>query len=268
MIVVLIANVAYFFIKQSHVTSNNSFQLDVVSQKQIDSLKGVIKNSDTIKIFPFNPNFITDFKGYTLGMSTEEIDRLHQFRSKDQYVNSSKEFQTVTKISDSLLQAISPYFKFPDWTKKQVREKEVFSERSKVKPNTTFKDLNTATVEELKGINGIGEKLSARIVKFRNRLGGFLVNEQLYDVYGLEPEVVERALKVFRVTDPPRIEKININTASTERIASLVYIPYNVAERIVAYRNIHGPFKQLSDLSAIEGYSKDKSARIELYLTF
>lgn len=45
-------------------------------------------------------------------------------------------------------------------------------------------DINAATAEDFKTINGIGEKLSARIVKFRDRLGGFLTSEQLYDVYG------------------------------------------------------------------------------------
>ena len=38
-----------------------------------------------------------------------------KFRESNQWVNSAKEFQQVTKVSDSLLATISPYFKFPDW---------------------------------------------------------------------------------------------------------------------------------------------------------
>ena len=45
-------------------------------QNQIDSLKAVEIESRKPKIFPFNPNYITDFKGEQLGMSLEEIDRL------------------------------------------------------------------------------------------------------------------------------------------------------------------------------------------------
>lgn len=85
-------------------------------QSVVDSLKS---QSHTVKpkIYPFNPNFITDFKGYKLGMSVAEIDRLLAYRKQNKFVNSAAEFQAVTKVSDSLLNAISPYFKFPDWVK-------------------------------------------------------------------------------------------------------------------------------------------------------
>ena len=58
----------------------------------------------------------------SLGMSTEEIDRLHTFRSKNKWVNSEKEFQRVTKISDSLLKKIAPdlYTKDPGCKKNGI----------------------------------------------------------------------------------------------------------------------------------------------------
>ncbi len=84
-------------------------------QKEIDSLKMVEIENSKPKIYPFNPNYITDYKGYTLGMSVEEIDRLLEFRKQDKWINSAEQFQQVTQVSDSLLNAISPYFKFPEW---------------------------------------------------------------------------------------------------------------------------------------------------------
>ena len=78
-------------------------------QNEIDSLKLVEIENSKPKIFPFNPNYITDYKGYTLGMSSDEIDRLLQYREQDKWINSSKQFQEVTKVSDSLLDEISPY---------------------------------------------------------------------------------------------------------------------------------------------------------------
>ncbi|MEO8774610.1 MAG: hypothetical protein ABI371_09845 [Gelidibacter sp.] len=47
---------------------------------QVDSLKRITVANNKPKTYPFNPNYITDFKGYTLGMSTDEIDRLLEFR--------------------------------------------------------------------------------------------------------------------------------------------------------------------------------------------
>ena len=129
------------------------------------------------------------------------------------------------------------------------------------------KDLNEATAEELMTIYGIGEKLSARIVKFRDRLGGFLVDEQLYDVYGLEPDVVERTFGRFKVLNPPKIEKININEASVSQISKLVYLQRSVAQSIVDYRNLNGGITSFDELSKIENFPIEKIDRIALYLS-
>ncbi|WP_290842166.1 hypothetical protein [Flavobacterium sp.] len=83
-------------------------------QREIDSARLAAKSSNGIN-YKFNPNFITDYKGYRLGMTLAEIDRLLAFRKEGKFVNSVQEFQSVTKVHDTLLAKISPWFKFPDW---------------------------------------------------------------------------------------------------------------------------------------------------------
>ncbi|MEO1487550.1 MAG: helix-hairpin-helix domain-containing protein, partial [Bacteroidota bacterium] len=144
---------------------------------------------------------------------------------------------------------------------KTINNHQVFSEKP-----TRVKDLNSVTAAELKKIYGIGEKLSTRIVKFRDRLGGFLVNEQLYDVYGLDSITVEKTLERFQVMQVPKIEKINVHTASAEELTSLVYIRRDVAENIVIFRETNG-IESLEDLKAVEGFPTDKIIRIGLYLS-
>jgi hypothetical protein len=57
-------------------------------QNEIDSLKlEVAKNKDTI--YPFNPNFISDYKGYKLGLTVNEIDRLHHVSAQNKFFNSA-----------------------------------------------------------------------------------------------------------------------------------------------------------------------------------
>ncbi|CAM3307820.1 ComEA family DNA-binding protein [Zobellia roscoffensis] len=274
--IIVVLQVAYFVLSSSNSSDGKvDFLEDKQLQLQIDSLKAKALEKDAIKIYPFNPNYITDYKGYTLGMSLEEIDRLHNFRKEGKFANSAEDFQKVTKISDSLLQLISPYFKFPEWTQGKAKStssyktfniKQEVSSSNQREVKQTVSDLNSATIEELREINGIGEKLSARIVKFRDRLGGFLVNEQLYDVYGLEPEVVERTLKRFQVLKTPSIEKININTASAKKLSKLVYLQKQVSESIVNYRNANGSILSFDELSKIEDFPIEKIDRIKLYL--
>lgn len=247
--------------------------VDSEMQTKIDALKEKALQGDTLKVYPFNPNFITDYKGYTLGMSVDEIDRLHQFRRTNKYVNSSEEFQKVTQVTDSLLLVISPYFKFPEWTKKGSGQSIEGSRLNDLEEPLTkgfgegYWDLNSAAAEDLKSIRGIGEKLSARIIKFRDRLGGFLVDEQLYHVYGLEPDVAARTLKKFKVTEKPDIAKININSASEAEMVKLVYINYDLASKIIAFRDTNGRIAAFNELTTIEGFPAEKLDIIQLYLS-
>ena len=276
LLIIFVMQVAFFVVKSSPMNSSAGlFLVDEATQSQIDILKEeVVTNDSVVRIYPFNPNFITDYKGYTLGMSAEEIDRLHAFRKQNKFANSAEEFQKVTMISDSLLSVISPYFKFPEWTK--TENKKPF--KSKLYPNrnnenlatnvvrSNVLDLNSATAEDLQSISGIGEKLSARIVKYRELLNGFLIDEQLYEVYYLDREVAEKVLKKYKVLSKPKIEKININKASVAEISKLAYIKYSVAKEIVAYREINGSITSFDELKDIVDFPADKIDRIKLYL--
>ena len=199
-----------------------------------------------------------------LGMSLEEIDRLHEHRAKDLWVNSAEEFQEVTGVSDSLLKVISPAFKFPDFNR-STSEANKLSKKAFSAPLPKA-DLNTATAEELQKINGIGEKLSARIVNYRNSLGSFRGNAQLKDVYGLQPEVVERVLQRFEVK-PSAVEKLDINAATIMQLKEIPYFNYEQARAVVKFREETGKIESFNQLLQIKDFPVDKLDRIDLYLT-
>jgi DNA uptake protein ComE-like DNA-binding protein len=252
---------SYFLFSGYSVQKTPSqFTVDSAMVRMIDSLKTLQQTAVNTPMLPFNPNFISDYKGYLLGMSVAEIDRLQAFRKQGQYVQTATGFQEVTGISDSLLKVLAPFFKFPEFAKRPKPEK------PETEMGKTVLDLNLATEEELQRISGIGPVLSRRILNFRRSLGGFLVKDQLYDVYGLEPEVVIRAMERFDVLSKPSIKKIGINTATVDEIASCVYLNRALAERIVRYRNRVGAFDSISELTKIEDFPNDKIDRIKLYL--
>ena len=194
MLLIVVLQLAYFFVDFSVVSKDDEQKQKWLSlQSEVDSLKNTSENKSE-KIFLFNPNFITDYKGYKLGMSVAEIDRLLEFRKTNQFVNSADEFQKVTKISDSLLNVISPLFKFPDWVnnKKEKKQFEKFPSKAFAKKEKIILiDINQATKEDLIKIYGIGEAISLRILKQKEVLGGFVSMDQMSDVWGLSPEVIE-----------------------------------------------------------------------------
>ncbi len=239
---------------------------------QIDSLSKISIENRRLKIFPFNPNYITDYKGAQLGMSLVEIDKLLAFRKTGKFINSKKEFQNITTISDSLLNNISPYFKFPEWVVKRNQNVELSTSRDirsfakKSKYILTSTDLNIASKEDLKTINGIGEKLSDRIIKYRSKLQGFSTANQLYEVWGLSAEVVGKLLLVFKVVKLPNIQKSNVNTASFRELLKNPYIDYELCKKIFDYKDEVAELQDVSELKNIIGFPLELYDRIVLYL--
>jgi DNA uptake protein ComE-like DNA-binding protein len=268
-LIVLFQLVIYFVDFSTVFPSSPEKQQWLSLQSQIDSLK-LNNREDTPKIYPFNPNFITDFKGYKLGMSTAEIDRLLAFRKTNKYVNSAQEFQAVTHVSDSLLRVISPYFKFPDWvTNKKANTYKNFAKTDfNKKPALVVLDINQASQEDLMKINGIGPALSERILNEKNKFGSFVSMEQMKDIWGLSPEVIEKLNHSFKIASLPNVKKIKINDASIKELMQLPYFKYALAKEIVTYRSMNGKINDSADLIKIYGFPVDKVKIIALYLEF
>ena len=269
---IFVFQVAFYFIDFSQPEKNTSEKQQWLAlQSEIDSLKQNIPTS-SYKIYPFNPNFITDFKGYKLGMTVEQIDRLLAFRKQGKFANSPQEFQQVTGISDSLLKAISPYFKFPDWVnKKNSGAKSNWVDYSKTnydkKEKVVILDINSATKEDLMKVYGIGDALSERILKQKEVFGEFVSMEQMSDVWGLSLEVIEKLKQSFKIINNPKIKKVNINNASIKELGQFPYFRYPISKNIVTYRSMNGDIK-IEDLTKIKDFPVDKIKIIALYLEF
>ncbi len=270
-VIIVLVQLSYFFLKNQFVAtkyhSENKAWLMV--QNEIDSLKNIqATKKDTI--YPFNPNYITDYKGYKLGMSIQEIDRLHAYRKKGKFVNSAQEFQQITKVSNEFLSKISPYFKFPDWVKNigtaTSGKFKKFSPKEKEK--IIQKDINVVTREELIAVYGIGEKLADKILAEKEKLGGFVSMEQFQFMWGISPEAIADLEKRFVVKSLTGIKKIAINDLSQKELAKFPYFNYAIAREIVIYRTMNGGIKSVEDLIKIKGISVDKIKIIALYLDF
>ena len=238
--------------------------------KQLDSLKKKSSKKKKFKIYPFNPNYISDYKGYQLGLNVDQIDRLLAYREQRLYVNSAKEFQTITKISDSLLQKISPFFKFPEWVQKKNNNKNnqqryIPNSRINVSEITTV-DINKATIKDFTAIEGVDEYISERIIKYRSKLQGFSFKEQLFEVWGLNEQMANKILSTFSIKNKPIIKKVNINTASFKEVLSNPYIDYELCIQIFDYKDEVAELQSISEIKNIEGFPIKKYNRIVLYL--
>lgn len=242
----------------SLVSKDNSIDLAATLsyEKSLDSLLSLAESKSTI-VYPFNPNFISAFKAYTLGLSSEEYKRFKEFRSVGKWFNSSDAFQKVTQISDSLLDVVSPQFKFPEFAQK--------NKFKSVEKTLIKKDINTADAKSLQIISGIGPKLSKRITSYRTLLKGFSTLDQCYEVYGLDSLVVQKIKQHFEIQTPAQIVKLNINQATLSELQQIPYLSLEEAKKIIAYRTKKKTI-DLSVLSELFLNSPNKTKRIKLYL--
>lgn len=101
-------------------------------------------------------------------------------------------------------------------------------------------DLNLADTTLLKNLPGLGGVLSSRIVRFRDKLGGFHSLQQLKEVYHLPDSTIEK----YPQFDPRYTsQKININSDSIHLLKH-PYLSYKDALIVKNYRAQHGAFKE------------------------
>ncbi|MBN2742408.1 MAG: helix-hairpin-helix domain-containing protein [Marinilabiliaceae bacterium] len=111
-------------------------------------------------------------------------------------------------------------------------------------------EVNAADTSQLTLIKGIGPVLARRIVQFRRKLGGFYHLDQLLQVYGMPPTVVELA-KPFLKVDNSLITPLNINQASLRRMKEHPLLGYYRAQAIVDLRQKNGPIRHLDDVMSL-----------------
>ncbi|MFN3756012.1 MAG: ComEA family DNA-binding protein [Flavobacterium sp.] len=267
---IVFLQLSYFWWKSQR---NSNFSIEEVEwlsmQQWIDSVS-ISKDDNVQKVYPFNPNFISDFKAYRLGLSTAEFDRLTAFRAQNKYVNSAAEFQSVTRVSDSLLAEIAPFFKFPDWVNKKKNNNNPyqFKQSNSNKETLGQTDINVASQEDLVKVYGVGAVTAQKILDFRERLGGFVDIQQLNDIWGIKPGAITEIEKYFYVGESQNVKRLNINKANMKSISEFPYFNSALAREMVTYRTMNNGIAKIEDLTKINGFPIEKLKIIALYLEF
>lgn len=123
--------------------------------------------------------------------------------------------------------------------------------------------LNDADTTQLKRIPGIGSYFARQIVRYRDRLGGYVSSSQLQEIEGM-PETVVQWLTI----DASHIRRIDVNHATNSQ---LLRHPYLRAEHVSAIRDrlhAHGPLQDMADLCTLHGFTADDAERLTPYLEF
>ncbi|MBK8880676.1 MAG: helix-hairpin-helix domain-containing protein [Haliscomenobacter sp.] len=139
--------------------------------------------------------------------------------------------------------------------------------KSYYRPKTCAElEVNTSDSIAWESLPGIGPVLASRILKFRQRLGGFAFVDQVRETYGLPDSTFQKIRPCLILTTAPK--KLAINLLGEEEMKSHPYIGYKLAKTLTAYRQHHGPFRSLEDLFPIPVASMEAWEKLEPYLDF
>jgi competence protein ComEA len=130
----------------------------------------------------------------------------------------------------------------------------------------TITDINLADSAEWSLLPGIGEKLSSRIVHYREKLGGFYKVDQVGETFGLQDSVFLK-IKPFLRLNAFILNQIDINTATKEILQSHPYIRWQLAGAILEYRMQHGGFRSVEELMQLVQVDSVKFKKLKPYVS-
>lgn len=202
---------------------------------------------------PFDINYASARDLYAMGLSSEFVRKWFAAKSQVGFVKSIGEFKALGVCNDSLTNLLIPYL---DWSR--------YNRPTNRAESLVIVNLNTADSSVLTQLRGVGKVLASRIVRYRNRLGGFASEKQLLEVYGIDSSVFSKNQN--RINCTGEVVKIDLNTVTENKLSSHPYISWSQAKLIVRYREQHGDFKQVDQLYVLHGIDSTMVHRLEPYL--
>jgi competence protein ComEA len=232
-------------------------QLTLENSAKLDSLLATIKVIETqVPMdylspvgsrlpFNFDPNTATYNELLDLGFNRLNANRIIAYRNKGGTYKYKEDLLRIHEIDSLLTQNLWNYILLPG--KPEIT---TVTKKAEIK-SPILSDINIADTVSLKKIYGIGSVLSSRIITYRDKLGGFISMEQLHEVYGLKPEVIESLKNRFIVSEDFTPFKVNINKLDENQLAQHPYLDRKTARAIIAFRSQHGAFASAEELSKI-----------------
>jgi competence ComEA-like helix-hairpin-helix protein len=140
------------------------------------------------------------------------------------------------------------------------------NQETKEKSRTIIIELNSATIDDLVQIKGIGQNTAEAIIKYRKKLGGFVSVEQLLEIKTISHEMYD-LFKQSLNTDKSKIKTISLNFGEIEEFVGHPYLNYYQAKEIIKFRSINGPYLEKSQLIKNKILLEQSYKKIEPYLT-
>ncbi|HEU0063610.1 MAG TPA: helix-hairpin-helix domain-containing protein [Flavisolibacter sp.] len=216
------------------------------------------------ELFEFDPNNLDSTGWKRLGLGDRTIRMILHYRDKGGKFYKTADVQKIWGLPVGFYDRVKKYIVINNSSNNEEYKKSF----QKNKKETENIDVNTADSAAFESLPGIGPVLAARIIKFRNKVGGFYCINQVKETYGISDSVFKIITpRLYVNSNELKLNKVNINTATKEQLKIHPYMRWTIGNAIIEYRNQHGTFVNLSDLKKISVITEDVYSKIAPYLS-
>lgn len=113
-------------------------------------------------------------------------------------------------------------------------------------------ELNTTDSLALVDLPQIGAVMASRIQRYRDRLGGYVSYDQLYEIKGMD-SARYTTIRPYLLLDTTDIRKLEVNRDEFKTLLRHPYLDYDQVKAIVNYRERKGLIKDWAQLNDIVG---------------
>jgi DNA uptake protein ComE-like DNA-binding protein len=257
-------------LKMIPADSLDNFQDYKYESRAYNINKPFYKNEKEVRVenFYFDPNTTTAAEWARLGIRPKTVATIQKYLAKGGHFYKADDIKKIWGLRENDIRRLLPYVRLnnqpgypPNFTSDNV-----IKTHYPPKPLADPVDISSADTNLFISLPGIGGKLAGRIVKFRDRLGGFNSVEQVGETFGLPDSTFQKIKSRLYLKDRV-IKKININTATVEEMKVHPYIRYVIANAIYQYRLQHGNFNTITDIQNVIPVTADIYKKLFPYLT-
>ena len=200
----------------------------------------------------------------SVGFSRKQAEVVVKYRDAIGGITSEQELKACYVVSEEMADRLLPYVIFTE--QKSATENEA-KELEKRTENAALVEINSADMEALVAVDGIGEKSATEIIKYRELLGGYHSIEQLSELNCVTEENFAKFLSQI-CCDSCKIKKIDINFAGPKELERHPYVSARTLRRIIKQRQLKGGWSRIEEMTEQNILSEDEAKRLAPYLRF
>ena len=274
-LIILLLNIILDHIEMKSDFDHSEFEKALLEWEQFDKENGKSHQF----LFSFDPNTISEKKLDTLLLADFIKRNLLSYRKAGGKITSKEDLRKIYGMNDSIYSAIENYIEIQNtiingYQYLNVADNSTDNNNSDLKfqneivksESTPIVELNSADSVDLVRLNGIGPVFAARIIKYRNLLGGFYAKNQLLEVYNFPKETYDNIEEYISV-DTSLLKTIRINFADFSELLRHPYLNKEQVQAILNYREQNGAFNFIGELDKSEVLDSVTFNRIKPYLS-